>query len=691
MFIRKSICLLIIIGVVLVERDAFSQWVQTSGPNGGDFQSRCLATDGKVIFAKEGNSSLYRSTDKGKNWERITLKYTDFNLNNFISIGENLFVGTDSGIYRSSTSGVDWTKINSDIPVHALARTDSMIFVGNARGGFCSTENGLNWKPTNKGLTDSNIQVLIGYGTTLFAGTDSSIYLSLDNGAEWKKIKSGINVGQLVLMGNILFAAGWVDKTNNPCIYRTKDNGTTWTQCAYVYGSRMEVNGSTIFAWGRYGAYRSVDSGNTFLNISPWQKYTFCRDIAVCDGVLFFASERHIYSSTDNGDNWMENDAGINNSTVDHIEVNGTTVFASSWKDGFFRSPDNCITWVPLLTLPYWITDNVQSFDIIDSSLFVQDWWGFWRSDDDGEFWQKVEDIIDLTSTASFITMGSNNFVGNGAGVYISKDNGKAWSKVLSFPVDKLINTDNCLFGITYNIPYINNSYGSLQIYVSHSIDSSRTWACDTNPVFIPYIANGQNLYADKYPVDGKLYRSIDNGNTWKEDTSEIRNLTIRALVSKNYVLFAGTTDGIFKSLDNGESWTQVNLGLTNCTVNSLAANDEYLFAGIEGASVWRRPLSELVATEDVPRLVADKLSLGQNYPNPFNSRTTIQFSLPKQDAVTLKIYNSKGELVSTLIDSRLSGGTHNAKWNAEKLTPGVYFCKMKAGKTTLVKKLIRF
>jgi len=68
---------------------------------------------------------------------------------------------------------------------------------------------------------------------------------------------------------------------------------------------------------------------------------------------------------------------------------------------------------------------------------------------------------------------------------------------------------------------------------------------------------------------------------------------------------------------------------------------------------------------------------LSQNYPNPFNPITTIQFQIPELSNVTLKIYNSIGEEVTTLLNTELAQGTYEIIWDANGFTSGVYYYQM--------------
>jgi flagellar hook assembly protein FlgD len=68
---------------------------------------------------------------------------------------------------------------------------------------------------------------------------------------------------------------------------------------------------------------------------------------------------------------------------------------------------------------------------------------------------------------------------------------------------------------------------------------------------------------------------------------------------------------------------------------------------------------------------------LFQNYPNPFNPSTTISYLLPKDTRVVLKIYNSIGQEVSTLVNDDRSAGYHQEVWNASNVASGMYIYQL--------------
>ncbi len=80
---------------------------------------------------------------------------------------------------------------------------------------------------------------------------------------------------------------------------------------------------------------------------------------------------------------------------------------------------------------------------------------------------------------------------------------------------------------------------------------------------------------------------------------------------------------------------------------------------------------------------------LHQNYPNPFNPNTTIEFSIPKSEFVTLKIYNLLGQEVATLASDKLTPGNYKYTWDAGSLASGVYVYELNVGDFVEAQKMI--
>jgi len=87
--------------------------------------------------------------------------------------------------------------------------------------------------------------------------------------------------------------------------------------------------------------------------------------------------------------------------------------------------------------------------------------------------------------------------------------------------------------------------------------------------------------------------------------------------------------------------------------------------------------------------LQPDGFSLKQNFPNPFNLTTTIDFTLPKSDKISLKIYNLTGQEIETLINGHQSAGAHEIKWQPAGISSGIYYYRLQTGAFSAAKKLI--
>ncbi len=86
---------------------------------------------------------------------------------------------------------------------------------------------------------------------------------------------------------------------------------------------------------------------------------------------------------------------------------------------------------------------------------------------------------------------------------------------------------------------------------------------------------------------------------------------------------------------------------------------------------------------------IPEGFSLRQNYPNPFNATTVIEFSLQKSEFTMLKIYNSLGESVATLLAEFLTSGTYRFNWHAGELASGIYHYRLSAGDHVQTRKML--
>jgi hypothetical protein len=90
--------------------------------------------------------------------------------------------------------------------------------------------------------------------------------------------------------------------------------------------------------------------------------------------------------------------------------------------------------------------------------------------------------------------------------------------------------------------------------------------------------------------------------------------------------------------------------------------------------------LSGTATSVNDKNIIPAKSSLEQNYPNPFNPSTKIQYNLPENSFVSLKLYNIIGKEVASLVNSAVPAGTHEVVFDASGLNSGIYFYTLKTG-----------
>jgi hypothetical protein len=106
---------------------------------------------------------------------------------------------------------------------------------------------------------------------------------------------------------------------------------------------------------------------------------------------------------------------------------------------------------------------------------------------------------------------------------------------------------------------------------------------------------------------------------------------------------------------------------------------------GVSGTVARRQPgeFSDPVTAASL------QLAINPNYPNPFNPSTTISYSIPERQFVSLKVYSLLGNEVSTLEGQVKEAGTYTARFPGEGLPSGFYFCRLQTGRSVIMRKML--
>ncbi len=171
--------------------------------------------------------------------------------------------------------------------------------------------------------------------------------------------------------------------------------------------------------------------------------------------------------------------------------------------------------------------------------------------------------------------------------------------------------------------------------------------------------------------------RSLQGFKVWRLNQGQEENEQAWTLL---------TPDMITSTTYSDTGWDQVPTGNYKWAVKALYTNDVISPATLSNAIYHTDIEGETV----LPLVTA----LAGNYPNPFNPETVISYSVKNSTPVVLDIYNTRGQRIKTLVNETKASGNYTVKWdgtdeNGQKVSSGVYFYKMNAGKYSSSKKMI--
>ena len=102
----------------------------------------------------------------------------------------------------------------------------------------------------------------------------------------------------------------------------------------------------------------------------------------------------------------------------------------------------------------------------------------------------------------------------------------------------------------------------------------------------------------------------------------------------------------------------------------------------------------EVLSMERTAGVPEAEASLKQNYPNPFNPITTIEYSVPFDEQVTIQVFDVQGRLVRELLDKEMPAGLHEVLWNGTNnagvsVSSGLYFYRARIGSAVRTKRMV--
>lgn len=354
-----------------------------------------------------------------------------------------------------------------------------------------------------------------------------------------------------------------------------------------------------------------------------------------------------VLKTTNSGVNWINTFLQGNHNSIIFTEPNIGYICSDSGK--IFKTTNQGVSWN---TLSSGVSVHLNNMDFINSTTGIIAGLGktILKTTDAGNSWVNTANFIWQIDLLGCKMIDANNYFvsGNESFIMRSTNGGTDWIEYTHGEVNPL-----------FTVEFINQNTGWATGCCGMFMATTNAGA---NWTYEYYLSLGFTFYTMQFLNEqtgyvtghnGMIYRTT-NGGLWWDSTVTNTDETIYSI----------------HMLNHNTGWAVGGFGTIYKTTNG----------GGTGHTIGITQISN-----EVPR----EFELMQNYPNPFNPETKIKFNIPKAGFVNLKIYDSLGNELQTLISSQLKQGVYEADFNAKNYPSGIYFYKMDFDGISDAKKMI--
>jgi photosystem II stability/assembly factor-like uncharacterized protein len=670
--------------------------------------------DGSKAETENIVGGIWYSSDAGATWSNQKSSY-NFTALSITSSGSRTILfaaraATYADLFRSTNLGTTWSHVNGNL--HSLGITlirslviksdDTLtLLAASNKGVIKSTNGGGDWSFINNSSWTTNEKDMfkitgdLNSSSTYYIATYASVWKTTNTGTNWSSVKTGIE--------------------------RMKTSSVAGYNMSFVHASSFTNSRLGTYASGAWdyspviahnqfrGHYISLDH-RTIISGKPEWAYA-CGDSSTVANIF-------VRSATDGEFNEKLSSTTRSSSiyqVLPDIKRVSDYVYAVGLKGGshLFRSSNKGASWsvknirgaaYPALCLAIDTSGN----DAISKMLYV----GFGKDDNnvgggivrvqnpDASTPDTLKCLVDKVITSVAInpkttTLSKVVYAGGLSGIYKSTDTGRTYTSVTSTKVKRLLmhpsypdfNTFLWMLDSAGTTIYKTTNSGSSWTTVSTTGVPKPIADLRNDPTndSLIYIATASGVYRCNPPpeptvispfVEGQAHPIILWSHTEESDRKEYKiykrrgtwgNFNYRATVT-------GTSyEDVSENLDgNGDTLSVYYFVRTVDNANVVSSPSNAV------SFVCQNIRDDKIRTNAIRELPSE-FSVAQNYPDPFNPTTEIQFALPIDAFVSLKIYDMFGKEVITLFHENVAAGYHFANFDGSAVASGVYFYRMNA------------
>jgi predicted phosphodiesterase len=319
--------------------------------------------------------------------------------------------------------------------------------------------------------------------------------------------------------------------------------------------------------------------------------------------------------------------------------------------------------------------------------------------------WRFVLDTLNRHNIKVFACRGNNDVSSREAwdslfsGKYLFPQNGPGQEKNITYAIEY----DNLLF---IALDEYTNLHKINQVWLDEFLqttDRKLIFAAGHEPAFKLFNTNCLSSYPEERDLFWKSltdagvkayfcghdhfydHAIIDNGdgNSYNDVHQVIAGTGGASLFSDSE--YNGSNGGwtperLFHEADNGYVLVEINDSVLKMVWKHRVGQNIYTYGG-DSYTFSTSPTDVISLKQECEFL--------RNYPNPFSSKTVISYQLLVISNIELGVYDTMGTKISTLVKERQAASRYDLDWDAEGITPGIYFCELKTEHNRQVMKMV--